>query len=161
MRFYGGSGGGRQGGFGVRQEVRRNHPPTPYTSRGDQGAKALRDLLYSHAEIPSASSGVGGFGYTRFVLCYFCLATNVLLPLLNPPVRAHIQPKPAHGPSGGPRNVWGLGDDTRQSCGVFCVCFSFTPAALLLAAAMRRLFGGGQRTGPATDLSKICYKYVG
>ena len=53
------------------------------------------------------------FGYNYF----FYVLLVVLLPVRNPPVRAHIQQQPAHGPSGGPRNVWGLGDNFQQSFG--------------------------------------------
>ena len=33
------------------------------------------------------------------------------LPPSNQPVRAQIEPEPSHEPSGGPRKVWGLGND--------------------------------------------------
>ena len=39
------------------------------------------------------------------------------LPPSNQPVRAQIEPEPSHEPSGGPRKVWGMGDDTCQSYG--------------------------------------------
>ena len=55
------------------------------------------------------------------------------LPPSNQPVRAQIEPEPSHEPSGGPRKVWGLGDDTCQSYGrntvLCCNVWSTTAAA--------------------------------
>ena len=54
--FLGGDGGGQT----ARQLYAASLAPAAAT-RGDQGAKALRNpLVTKHAEIPSASSGVGG-----------------------------------------------------------------------------------------------------
>ena len=53
--------GGRGGGGGP-STIRIPGTPMPSATRGDQGAKALRNpLVTTHAEIPSASSGVGGY----------------------------------------------------------------------------------------------------
>jgi len=55
--FWGRDGGGQK----ARQLYAASLAPAAAT-RGDHGAKALRNpLVTTHAEIPSTSSGVGGF----------------------------------------------------------------------------------------------------
>ena len=56
----GGSVGGRGGVGPTRLTIKSSTPPS--TSRGDQGAKALRNpFVLSHAEIPTTSNAIWGF----------------------------------------------------------------------------------------------------
>ena len=77
------------------------------------------------------------------------------LPPSNLPNRAHIGSKPSHKPSGGPRKVWALGDNTRksycQNTNFYLVFCSFlgklARAAGARAGPSPRMAGGGRAGG--------------
>ncbi len=65
------------------------------------------------------------------------------LPPSNLPNRGHSGPKPSHKPSGGPREVWALGDDTWKSYAQNTIFYS----VFLLISSLTRA-GGGRAGGP-------------